>query len=543
MKKQLRVYFILLTLIFSIFSFANITLFPVVKATYVEGYITLDTIWTLVDSPYIISNETIVFSNATLTIEPGVEVLFGGFFNIIVEGRLIAEGAENKAIKFTSNALEPEAGAWGTLRFNSTQESSLFHCIVEYGLNGITVENGCVNIQKSTVRHNSENGVKILDGYVYIENCELINNALGGIFVSDGSQVSVQNNFISGNGDGIILNGALTSEVNITQNKISLNQHSGILCEADAYDNTIIQNNIISENNYGFYISSDATTYITRNYILNNNIGIFYERGTDHRAHFNDIIDNNMGMDVSNGASVDATHNYWGDSSGPYHISLNPRGKGDPVGGDGVNLDFIFFLTHRIGYKNVPPTAILWTDKVLVAPNQPVTFVGADSCDDGQVNYYFFDFGDGNNSGWTTLSLFTYKYSSVGLYYASLRVRDDFNVTSDATFVQINVTDMMPLDVSITLSNYTVEYNEEVSVTVYVSYNGRPVENANVTLFSIKGGVFTPQWNLTNSTGYFTAVFKAPNVTDITNVRIIARASKLSYADGSAYDCLMVLPP
>jgi parallel beta-helix repeat protein len=543
MKRQLRLYFILLTLVFSIFSFANVTLFPLVKATYVEGFITLDTVWTLVDSPFIISNETIVCANATLTIEPGVEVRFGGFFNLVIEGRLIAEGAKDKTIKFTSNELEPAAGAWETLWFNSTQESSLSYCIIEYGLNGITVENGTVTIQNSTVRHNSENGITILDGYVRVEDCEVLNNTMGGIFVSGSSQVNVQNNVISGNGDGIILNGALTSQISITQNQISFNQHSGILCEAETYSNTIIVNNTVSQNHYGFCVSSDAVTNITRNYILNNHVGIMYESGTGHQSHFNDIIGNDLGMDVS-GASVDATYNYWGSSSGPYHKTLNPRGKGNPVGGDGVNLDFIFFLTHPIDYNNAPPTAILWTDKVLVAPNQPVTFVGADSYDDGRVNYCLFDFGDGNTSGWTTLSLFTHSYSSIGVYSASLTVKDDFNVTSNnVASVQINVTNMIPLDVSVALSNYSVEYNEEVSVTVYVSLSGSAVEGANVTLFSVRGGIFTPEWGLTNDAGYFTAMFKAPNVTDITDVRIIARASEPSYAHGSAYDYLKVIPP
>jgi parallel beta-helix repeat protein len=543
MKKQFRVCFILLTLIFSIFSFANTILFHPVKATYVEGYITLDTIWTLVDSPFIISNEITVCSNATLTIEPGVQVRFGGFFNINIEGRLIAEGTENKVIRFTSNQLEPETGAWGTLNFNSIQESSLSNCIIEYGLNGITVENGRVNIQECIIRYNSENGVTILDGYVNIENCEVLNNTLGGIFVSGSSHVSIHNNLISGNGDGIILNGVLTSQISITQNEISFNQHSGILCEAETYGNTIILNNTVFQNYYGFCISSDAVTHITRNYILNNYVGIMYERGTGHTAHFNDIIGNNLGMDVSSETSVDATYNYWGSQSGPYHITLNPHGKGNPVGGDGVNLDFIFFLTHPIDYNNAPPTATLWTDKVLVAPNQPVTFVGADSYDEGRVDYYLFDFGDGNSSDWTTLSLFTYTYSSQGTYYASLKVRDDFNTTSEFAFAEINVIALPSLDVSITLGNYTVEYNEEVLVSVYVSYEGVPVENANVTLFSVKGGSFTPSWGLTDSTGYFNAVFKAPNVTDIANVRIIARASNLSYADGSAYDYLKVIPP
>jgi hypothetical protein len=69
------------------------------------------------------------------------------------------------------------------------------------------------------------------------------------------------------------------------------------------------------------------------------------------------------------------------------------------------------------------------------------------------------------------------------------------------------------------------------------------VENADVMLFSIKGGIFTPNSGLTDSNGYFVTKFKAPDVDELTDVRIIARASKSSYADGSDYKYLKVLPP
>ena len=85
----------------------------------------------------------------------------------------------------------------------------------------------------------------------------------------------------------------------------------------------------------------------------------------------------------------------------------------------GVNLDFIFFLSEPIDYNNTAPTAVLQTDKTLVAPNENVTFIGTNSYDDGRVDQYFYDFGDGANSGWTTLTLFNHTYSTVGTYTAS----------------------------------------------------------------------------------------------------------------------------
>jgi len=543
MKKQLKMLFILLIMASSIFNFANRTLFTTVNATYVEGPITQDTIWTLVDSPFVVSKNVTVYSSATLTIEPGVEVRFGENFWLVVNGRVIANGVEDKLIRFTSNKVTPMKGDWGTFLINGTQPSSLIHCIIEYGTNGIMIEDGSLNIQYSFVRSNSENGIIINNGTIVVKNNEILNNAMSGIRITDGSQITIQNNVISSNGDGILLAGHLTGEMDIEQNNILLNGQSGIALEADAYDNTVIINNNVSTNFNGFRVSTNTSTYITRNYVSNNTVGIYYESGINHEAHFNDIYDNDLGMDASPAATVDATYNYWGHRSGPLHESLNPHGKGNPVGGNGVNLDFIFFLSQPIDYNNAHPTAVLWTDKILVAPNQNVTFIGADSHDDGRVDQYFFDFGDETNSGWVTLSLFNHSYSSNGTYIASLAVIDDFNVTSDSTLTTVSVQNLTSLEASVALNTYTVNSNEEVAVSVYVSDGISAVENANVTLFSVKGGIFKPQSGLTNSTGHFTATFIAPNVTELTNVRIIARVSKTGYADGSDYKSLKVLPP
>jgi len=68
------------------------------------------------------------------------------------------------------------------------------------------------------------------------------------------------------------------------------------------------------------------------------------------------------------------------------------------------------------------------------------------------------------------------------------------------------------------------------------------VENATITMFSVKEGNFTESSGLTNSTGYFVTTFTAPAVTKIASIRIIARASKAGYTDGSDYEYLEVLP-
>ena len=542
MNKKHNSLFVLLATFLVFGAFASVyRLVPAAKATYVEGTITQDTDWTLVDSPFIVSGNIIVNPGATLTIEPGVQVRFGDNFSMTVNGGIIADGTSDRIVQFTSNEANANAGAWGTIQISGTQQSSITNCIVEYGQTGITLEGGSLNLQNDSVRYNS-NGTVVNGGSIIIENDEISNNTIDGISIAGGIQVTVQNNVVSSNGNGIDLTGDLTGNINIAQNNISLNGQSGIVLEADAYQNVAIFQNSVSSNNYGFHVETNASTYIIHNYISNNTEGIFYEAGNGHEAHFNNIYDNSMGMHVSPQASVNATYNYWGDESGPFHSSLNPNGKGNSVGGDGVDLDFIFFLSEPFDYNNTLPTAVLQTDKTLVAPNENVTFIGTNSFDDGRVDKYFYDFGDGANSGWTTLSLFNHTYTTIGTYNATLTVTDDFgNISQNPTSVTIGVQDLPPLNVSVTLSSFVADYNGNVSVTVFVSDQSGPAV-ANVTLLPLGGGSFSPASGVTDLTGQFETTFTAPNVTDTAYVRLIAMANESGNVDGSAHAYVKVLP-
>jgi parallel beta-helix repeat protein len=542
LKKQLIILCFLSLLIFSSVNFLY-RIVPAAKATYVEGLIWRDTAWTLVDSPFELSNNVTVAPGVTLTIEPGVEVRFGPDFSLVVMGRIVANGTSDKMIRFTSNKLTPAKGDWYAILFYGIQQSSMTNCVVEYGTSGMTIESGALILQDSLVRFNSENGTTVDDGSVIITNCAVANNGMNGISITGGSQVLIQNNAITSNGNGLLLAGNTAGTINIENNYIALNTQAGIELASTAYTNTAIINNNVSSNNKGFLISSDTRTVITHNYVSNNTVGIYYQRGNDHEAHFNDIYDNELAMDVLGNATVDATYNYWGHRTGPRHDSLNPYGKGNPVGGDGVNLDFIFFLSLPSDHENAPPVPVLWTDKILVAPNQQVTFIATDSYDDGRVDQYYVDFGDQTNNGWNTVTLFNHSYALAGTYVAGLWLIDDFNTQSEAIgTATVTVQNLVPLNVQTTLSSDTLKANEETEVSVYVSNELGPAENANVMLFSVGGGSFSTISGLTNSSGHFTSTYKAENVTELTNIRIIARASMNGRADGSSHSNLQVLP-
>jgi hypothetical protein len=67
----------------------------------------------------------------------------------------------------------------------------------------------------------------------------------------------------------------------------------------------------------------------------NDAIGIYICDDSTLEAQFNNIV-GNTGYGVANdgGELVGATHNWWGDNSGPYHPTANPGGSGNPVSND-----------------------------------------------------------------------------------------------------------------------------------------------------------------------------------------------------------------
>ncbi len=89
-----------------------------------------DTNWIAANSPYVVSGRLTVSSGATLTIEPGVTVLFNQGGSMEIGGRLIAEGTVEDKIVFTRNT---GATSWSQLIFTANSTTShIAHAEMDY---------------------------------------------------------------------------------------------------------------------------------------------------------------------------------------------------------------------------------------------------------------------------------------------------------------------------------------------------------------------------------------------------------------------------
>ena len=79
--------------------------------------------------------------------------------------------------------------------------------------------------------------------------------------------------------------------------------------------------------------------------------------------------------------------------------------------------------------------------------NQTALFNASASTDDGDIISYFFDFGDGTNTGWTDFPTVAHKYTSKGVYNATLAVMDNhgfISLNDNSVHVEITVIPEFP---------------------------------------------------------------------------------------------------
>lgn len=123
-------------------------------------------------------------------------------------------------------------------------------------------------------------------------------------------------------------------------------------------------------------------------------------------------------------------------------------------------------LLFTINPPGDSPVAILSASPTDVKVHETVTFDGSASSDPdgGSIVSYWYDFGDGFDSGWTPQPTYNWEYTDPGDYYARLKVKDDEGeISSWSSTVHIHVRSSEPQ-----ISIYTDRYSYSVGETMYL---------------------------------------------------------------------------
>lgn len=212
-------------------------------------------------TPYHISGELVVSTNATFTIGAGAILNMQAGSSIRVEGHLNTQGTSGAPVTFTSSEANPTSGNWKGIIITSGAAVTIHNAIVEYAQKGLHLINSEGRISESTFRYNKV-GISIEGG---------------------NSPIIESGNVISENNDGIEINGRNCYPLRLTP---------------------IIRNNTISQNNaIGIRINGlsnrqfDPLPVVNGNIIRNNGIyNISATRYADAADVVLDVRENNWGI-------------------------------------------------------------------------------------------------------------------------------------------------------------------------------------------------------------------------------------------------------
>lgn len=238
-----------------------------------QGNITTDTQWS---GMVLLTGDVQVAKGATLSIMPGTRVMVAANSDaaniakdaqrveIIVKGKLLAQGELSNKIIFTSNSPNPQMHDWSGIVIKNPREISVIdNCVIEYAYKGVTCFGSAPMIANNEIRYNL---------YAAI-SCEV------------------------------------RSHPRIRKNTISGNDFTGIACELAS--NPIIEQNIITQNNNGVIIFDRSnpdlgSIPLTRNSSRGENLIL---------NNFESNIYNHSGNDIS------AKNNLWNTADADQIIS------------------------------------------------------------------------------------------------------------------------------------------------------------------------------------------------------------------------------
>ena len=272
-------YLFVLNLMLSVITFSQ----TIIPAGNVSG------LWKKSKSPYKINGDILVPDDSTLTIEPGVKIVFQGYYAFLVQGTLIASGNKTDSISFTVqdttgfSDTSLYSGCWKGIWFNNgytgafgkmdnNSPSALEYCSFQN-----------VNAVKKTLSYLGQTGVIKVEYFdkISIRHCDFRNciNSFQGCAITceNNSDILIENNTIHHNRTyhnyGIAGIYAISSSPTIKNNIISnnaCNTYSSTAGIYTSYCRSKIIQNIICNNFGGALIFANSDNIILNNTIVNN---------------------------------------------------------------------------------------------------------------------------------------------------------------------------------------------------------------------------------------------------------------------------------
>lgn len=318
------------------------------------------------------------------------------------------------------------------------------------------VDYGCVlTVEQNTFSENGDIGFDCSSGTGYGSYLAVLDNVLedngsDGLYIydiQDGAEAVIRGNTVSGNTCGVnVQYMSVGGKLTVQDNDISGNSDIGLwLC---GVEDTLVDSeaavfgNVITGNgNWGIESNiKHSLVDMTECNTIEDNLGGIHILGPElalvHINNNNISGNSNWGLLNDGAETLDALDNWWGDVTGPAHLS-NPAGLGDEVS-DGV--EFQPWLTHTCSPSSL--RAAFTVSVRHVAPGEEVQFTDA-STTGCEIVEWLWDFGDGGTS---TEQNPTHSYDDEGMFTVTLTVRDACGYTDSASWKSLIAVKARPVD-------------------------------------------------------------------------------------------------
>jgi len=213
--------------------------------------------------------------------------------------------------------------------------------VIDVTISNNIIQTGDANTGIQTGKYSDVSGLTIYNNIFYGDD-----DGMGeGIYVnpfSGSDKVYIDNNQFYGNLFSAV--SIETSNVTVTDNIIDSNVSKGLYgirfydyTGGQTYEDVSIVNNNIQNVTYGIRVGTSTdvgsilTSTIESNSITNNDIGIWIRYGANlsDSIHDNNLTSNSVyAINNVGNTLVNATDNWWGNLTGPYHPIDNPSGSG-----------------------------------------------------------------------------------------------------------------------------------------------------------------------------------------------------------------------
>jgi serine/threonine protein kinase len=178
----------------------------------VGGNLTGVNVWRPQDGPVLVTQELVIGSGASLTIEPGVIVKMAANIHFRVEGgKLVANGTAEQPIIFTSAQEQPKAGDWGGLIIQKGASAQLSQIEIRYG-----------GSDKATILDPKHPALLVTDSKIELSASKITQSAGAGLIILGKSSGSVTGNSFSNNTDFHVYIDVLNKAVFYNNNRVDV---------------------------------------------------------------------------------------------------------------------------------------------------------------------------------------------------------------------------------------------------------------------------------------------------------------------------------